>query len=241
MSVTESTAAFSYTEGKILLFDKPYGWTSFDLVRKVRNTLYNHLKLKKLKVGHAGTLDPLATGLMILCTGKATKLIESIQSQEKEYIATIKLGATTPSFDLETPEDFQYSTDHITKTLLTEAFDQFTGNILQVPPVFSAVKIDGKRAYEHARRGDDPELKAKEIVIKSIELVSFVLPMVVLRITCGKGTYIRALARDLGSALQSGAYLTDLRRTRSGNYKVEEAESIDSFLEKIKLSDNNSK
>lgn len=234
MSVlAESNRANSYTEGKILLFDKPFGWTSFDLVRKVRNILYCRLKIKKLKVGHAGTLDPLATGLMILCTGKATKQIESLQAGEKEYVATIKLGATTPSFDLETQEDNQYPTDHISQPLLEEILKQFTGNILQVPPVFSAVKIDGKRAYEHARKGDEPELKPKNIVIKSIELVSFQLPELVLRITCGKGTYIRALARDIGIAMQSGAYLTGLRRIRSGEYKVEEAGSIESFLEDI--------
>jgi tRNA pseudouridine55 synthase len=231
--IAESTGANSYTEGKILLFDKPFGWTSFDLVRKVRNILYRKLKIKKLKVGHAGTLDPLATGLMILCTGKATRQIELLQAGEKEYIATLKLGATTPSFDLETKEDNQYPTDHISQPLLEEVLTQFTGNILQVPPAFSAVKIDGKRAYEHARKGDEPELKPKNIVIKSIELVSFQLPEVVLRITCGKGTYIRALARDIGIAMQSGAYLTGLRRTRSGNYTVEEAGSIESFLKEI--------
>lgn len=231
--ITGSTGANSYTEGEILLFDKPFGWTSFDLVRKVRNILYRSLKIKNLKVGHAGTLDPLATGLMILCTGKATRQIESLQAGEKEYIATIKLGATTPSFDLETKEDNQYPADHISQLLLEETLKQFTGNILQVPPVFSAVKINGKRAYEHARKGSEPELKPKKIVIKSIELVSFQLPEVVLRITCGKGTYIRALARDIGIAMQSGAYLTGLRRTRSGIYKVEEAGSVESFLKKI--------
>ena len=170
---------------------------------------------------------------MILCTGKATRQIESIQAGEKEYIATIKLGATTPSFDLETLEDNQYPTDHISQPLLEEILNHFTGNILQVPPIFSAVKIDGKRAYEHARKGDEPELKPKNIVIKSIEVISFQLPEVVLRITCGKGTYIRALARDIGIAMQSGAYLTGLRRIRSGDYKVEEAGSIESFLEEI--------
>lgn len=234
MSVlSDSTQAISYTEGKILLFDKPYGWTSFDLVRKVRNTLHKKLGLKKLKVGHAGTLDPLATGLMVLCTGKATKMIDMLQAEEKEYIATLKLGATTPSFDLETGEDNQYPTDHITLKKIEDTFHQFTGNILQVPPVFSAVKIDGKRAYEHARKGNDPELKPKNIVINKIDVVSFEMPALKLKISCGKGTYIRALARDVGLALRSGAYLTQLRRTRSGNYSVEEAATIESFLESL--------
>jgi tRNA pseudouridine55 synthase len=228
--ITESAGADSYPEGKILLFDKPYGWTSFDLVRKVRNTLTRTLKIKKLKVGHAGTLDPLATGLMVLCTGKATKRIESLQMEDKVYIATLKLGATTPSYDLETGEDELFPTGHITKALLEDVFMQFTGNIMQVPPVFSAVKIDGKRAYEHARKGNDPELKAKPVVIHMIELVSLEMPVAVIRVRCGKGTYIRSLARDLGVALNSGAYLTDLRRTQSGDYKVEEAYSIESFL-----------
>lgn len=232
--MAESANAENYTEGRILLFDKPYGWTSFDLVRKVRNTLSRSLKIKKLKVGHAGTLDPLATGLMILCTGKATKQIEALQMEEKEYIATLKLGVTTPSFDMETEEDRQYPAEHITKSLIEDTFHQFTGNILQVPPVFSAVKIDGKRAYEHARKGFDPELKAKNIVIHSIELISFDMPQLVLRVTCGKGTYIRALARDLGIALGSGAYLTGLRRTRSGSFRVEDADSVEMFLEKQK-------
>jgi len=232
--MAESANAENYTEGRILLFDKPYGWTSFDLVRKVRNTLSRSLKIKKLKVGHAGTLDPLATGLMILCTGKATKQIEALQMEEKEYIATLKLGVTTPSFDMETEEDRQYPAEHITKSLIEDTFHQFTGNILQVPPVFSAVKIDGKRAYEHARKGFDPELKAKNIVIHSIELISLDMPQLVLRVTCGKGTYIRALARDLGIALGSGAYLTGLRRTRSGSFRVEDADSVEMFLEKQK-------
>lgn len=238
MSVmTESTGAISCAEGKILLFDKPYGWTSFDLVRKVRNTLSRSYKIKKLKVGHAGTLDPLATGLMVVCTGKATKQIDLLQAEEKEYIATLKLGATTPSFDLETKEDAEYAAGHITKSLIESTFEQFTGNILQVPPVFSAVKIDGKRAYEHARKGNDPELKAKAIVIKSIELISLDMPEMIIRVVCGKGTYIRALARDLGTALHSGAYLTGLRRTRSGEYRVEDAETIESFLKKLERSE----
>lgn len=238
MSVmTESTGAFRCEEGNILLFDKPYGWTSFDLVRKIRNALTRTLKIKKLKVGHAGTLDPLASGLMVVCTGKATKQIDLLQAGEKEYIATLKLGATTPSYDLETQEDNQFPSGHITKSMIESTFNQFTGNILQVPPVFSAVKIDGKRAYEHARKGNDPELKAKQVVIKSIELVSLDMPEMTIRVVCGKGTYIRALARDLGAALHSGAYLTGLRRIRSGNFRVEDAETIESFLKKLERSE----
>ncbi len=230
---TELPEVFNFKGGRILLFDKPYGWTSFDLVKKVRNSLYRRLKIKKLKVGHAGTLDPLATGLMILCTGKATKQIDKLQAEEKEYQVAIKLGATTPSFDLETNEDLSFPIDHITENLIKETFKQFTGNILQVPPVFSAVKIDGKRAYEYARKGHDPELKPKKIVIKSIELISIQLPTIIVRMTCSKGTYVRAFARDLGNALNSGAYLTALRRTRIGNYSVDEAKSVDAFLEEI--------
>ena len=233
----ESTAVSNFIEGEVLIFDKPYGWTSFDLVRKVRNTLFRKLKIKKLKVGHAGTLDPLATGLMILCTGKATKLIEGFQHEEKEYLATIKFGATTPSYDCETEENQKFSTSHITKLLLEETFHRFTGNISQVPPVFSAVKTEGKRAYEHARQGLDPELKPKIIVIHSIELVSWNEPEAVLLIKCGKGTYIRALARDLGVALHSGAYLTSLRRTRIGNYTVEVAHSVESFLNEMETNE----
>lgn len=223
----------SFEEGRVILFDKPYGWTSFDLVKKVRNALYRKYKIKKLKVGHAGTLDPLATGLMILCTGKATKQIEALQAEEKEYIATIKLGATTPSFDLETSEDKIYPTDHLNEELIKNTLTQFTGNLLQTPPVFSAVKIDGKRAYEHARKGHQPELKPKNIVINAIELIHIQLPELVVRIVCSKGTYIRALARDLGFSLNSGAYLTALRRTRSGKYMVEDAHQVEAFLEKI--------
>jgi len=233
--MTPSDEVYNFLNGEVLLFDKPYRWTSFDLVGKVRNFLTRELNLKKLKVGHAGTLDPLATGLMVLCTGKATRQVESLQSQEKEYIATLKLGATTPSFDLETEEDHQYATDHISKELLMKTLKQFTGSLEQIPPVFSAVKIDGKRAYIHARAGNTPELKSKTIVIKEIELLFFELPEATLRINCSKGTYIRALARDIGAALNSGAYLTALRRTRSGDFYVEKALTFETFKEMFKL------
>jgi tRNA pseudouridine55 synthase len=236
MSVMTELAS-SFQEGKILLLDKPYGWTSFDLVRKVRNTIHRRFNLKKLKIGHAGTLDPLATGLMILCTGKATKRIESLQAGEKEYLATIKFGATTPSYDRETGEDKMFPTLHITKSLLMDTLCQFTGNIMQVPPAFSAIKIDGKRAYEFARNGNTPELKAREIVINVIELVVMEMPMVKLRIVCSKGTYIRSLAHDIGKSLNTGAYLTDLRRIRSGEYTIENAITLEEFLQNIKTSE----
>jgi tRNA pseudouridine55 synthase len=226
---------YDFVTGEILLFDKPYGWTSFDLVGKVRNFLSKKLKIKKLKVGHAGTLDPLATGLMILCTGKATKQVEALQSHEKEYIATLKIGATTPSFDLETSENLHFSTDHITKELIIETLQQFRGIIQQVPPAFSAIKIQGKRAYKHAREGNEPELRPRQVVIHEIELISYEMPFVVLRILCSKGTYIRALARDIGVVMESGAYLTALRRTRIGSYYIENALEFDEFQELLKF------
>jgi tRNA pseudouridine55 synthase len=192
------------------------------------------LKVKKLKVGHAGTLDPLATGLLLVCTGKATKQVESLQAQEKEYIATLRLGATTPSFDCETKEDQWFPTDHINIDLFSEKLREFHGPLEQVPPSFSAVKINGKRAYKHARAGRDPELKPKTIVITHIKLLSFNMPEAIISITCSKGTYIRALARDIGNVLGSGAYLTALRRTRIGDFYVDNALSFDTFREKFK-------
>lgn len=230
---TSLSGSHHFSEGEILLFDKPYGWTSFDLVSKVRNTISKTFKIKKLKVGHAGTLDPLATGLLILCTGKATKKIDALQAEEKEYLATLKLGATTPSYDLESEENGTFPTEHLTLELIEKAIEKFTGTIEQVPPAFSAVKINGKRAYEHARKGNDPELKAKTVVITNIDVISFEVPKLILRITCSKGTYIRALARDLGEELQSGAYLTDLRRTRSGDYLVDNAWDMDDFIKQL--------
>lgn len=230
---TSLSGSHHFSEGEILLFDKPYGWTSFDLVSKVRNTISKTFKIKKLKVGHAGTLDPLATGLLILCTGKATKKIDALQAEEKEYLATLKLGATTPSYDLESEENGTFPTEHLTLELIEKAIEKFTGTIEQVPPAFSAVKINGKRAYEHARKGNDPELKSKTVVITNIDVISFEVPKLILRITCSKGTYIRALARDLGGELQSGAYLTDLRRTRSGDYLVDNAWDMDDFIKQL--------
>ena len=217
----------------VLYFDKPLGWTSFNLVNRVRGVLSLHIGVKKLKVGHAGTLDPLATGVMILCTGKNTKLIESFQYQTKEYVATIKLGATTPSFDLETEIDAEYPTEHITEALVKETLAKFIGEIQQIPPTYSAIKINGKRAYEYARKGDEVELKPKTLVIDEIELLDYKMPEIVVRVVCSKGTYIRALARDIGEALQSGGHLTALRRTQIGDIRVEDCLQYENFVENL--------
>lgn len=217
----------------VLYFDKPLGWTSFNLVNRVRGVLSRHIGVKKLKVGHAGTLDPLATGVMILCTGKNTKLIESFQYQTKEYVATIKLGATTPSFDLETEIDAEYPVEHITKDLVKQTLNKFIGEIKQIPPTYSAIKINGKRAYEYARKGDEVELKPKTLVIDEIELLDYKMPEIVVRVACSKGTYIRALARDIGEALNSGGHLTALRRTRIGDIRVENCLQYDDFVKEL--------
>lgn len=217
----------------VLYFDKPLGWTSFNLVNRVRGVLSRHIGVKKLKVGHAGTLDPLATGVMILCTGKNTKLIESFQYQTKEYVATIKLGATTPSFDLETEIDAEYPVEHITEDLVKQTLNKFIGEIKQIPPTYSAIKINGKRAYEYARKGDEVELKPKTLVIDEIELLDYKMPEIVVRVVCSKGTYIRALARDIGEALQSGGHLTALRRTQIGDIRVENCLQYDDFVKNL--------
>ena len=214
-----------------MAFDKPYEWTSFGLVAKVRHLLCKRLGVKKLKVGHAGTLDPLATGVLLVCTGKATKRIEELQAHTKEYVATLRLGATTPSFDLEKPVDAEYPTEHITREMVEETLNRFVGTIEQVPPVFSACKVNGSRAYDLARKGEEVELKAKTLVIDEMELLRCELPEIVIRVVCSKGTYIRALARDIGVALQSGAHLTALRRTRIGAVRVEDCLKLDDFAE----------
>jgi tRNA pseudouridine55 synthase len=219
-----------FVKGEVLYVAKPLTWTSFNLVNKLRWKLQKTLKMKKLKVGHAGTLDPLATGVMIICTGKSTKLIESFQYQTKEYIATLELGATTPSFDLELPIDATYPTEHITRALVDEVIPRFTGEIWQVPPVYSAVKVDGKRAYDYARDGQEVELKPKLLVIDEIEVLDFTLPVLKIRVICSKGTYIRALARDIGEALGSGAHLIGLERTRIGDVKLEDCWQIDDLV-----------
>lgn len=222
-----------FIKGEVLYVNKPLHWTSFNLVNKLRWKLQKTLKMKHLKVGHAGTLDPLATGVMILCTGKATRLIESFQYQTKEYVATLELGATTPSFDLELEVDATYPTAHITRELVDEVIPRFTGEIWQVPPVYSAVKVDGKRAYDYAREGQEVELKPKLLVIDEIEVLDFALPILKIRVVCSKGTYIRALARDIGQALGSGAHLTALERTRIGEVRLADCWEIDALVDHV--------
>ena len=218
-------------DGHIFYFDKPYQWTSFNLVAKVRRQLCLKLGIKKLKVGHAGTLDPLATGVMVVCAGRATKRINELQAHVKEYVATLQLGATTPSFDLEKPIDATFPTSHITREALEAVLRRFVGRIEQVPPSFSACKVDGHRAYDLARKGREVELQPKVLVISEIELLSFDASSMqcILRVVCSKGTYIRALARDIGEALHSGAHLTALRRTRVGDVRVEDCMQVDDF------------
>lgn len=221
-------------EGEIFCIDKPLGWTSFDAVKRLRGAMSRRLGIKKLKVGHAGTLDPLATGVMIICTGRATKRIESLQAGVKEYIAEIRLGATTPSFDLETEVDATYPTHHITRDEVERVLRTFVGTIEQVPPAFSAVKVDGKRAYDMARKGKEVELKAKTLVIDDIELIECNLPDIRVRVVCSKGTYIRALARDIGLALGSGAHLVGLRRTRVGEVALADCMTVEDAMELIR-------
>ncbi|WP_300729732.1 tRNA pseudouridine(55) synthase TruB [uncultured Bacteroides sp.] len=221
----------NFKEGEVLYFNKPLRWTSFALVNKVRYHISRKLGVKKIKVGHAGTLDPLATGVMIICTGKATKRIEEFQHHTKEYIATLQLGATTPSYDLEKEIDAIYPTDHITRELVEETLKKFVGTIEQIPPTFSACKVDGKRAYDLARKGNDVELKPKTLVIDEIELLECSLPIIKIRVVCSKGTYIRALARDIGEALESGAHLIGLVRTRVGDIRLEDCMEVENFEE----------
>ena len=229
-----------FLSGEILAIDKPYEWTSFGIVARVRWLLSQRLGTK-VKVGHAGTLDPLATGVLLLCTGRATKRIEELQAHTKEYEATLKLGATTASFDMEHPEDATFPTGHITREMVEQVLTTFVGTIQQVPPAYSACKIKGTHAYHLARRGNDVELKPKTLVIDEIELLDFAMPTIKIRVVCSKGTYIRALARDIGQALNSGAYLTALRRTRVGDYRVEDCLLFDAFsqwLEQAEIADN---
>ncbi|WP_029034022.1 tRNA pseudouridine(55) synthase TruB [Salinimicrobium terrae] len=219
-----------FKAGQILLFDKPLEWTSFQLVNKVRWLIKRNFRIKKIKVGHAGTLDPLASGLLILCTGKSTKLIESLQGQEKEYTGTFTLGATTPSFDMETKVDETFPTEHLTPEGIHEATKTFLGDIQQRPPVFSALKKDGKRLYEYARSGEEVEIPTRTVNISEFEITKIELLKVHFRVVCSKGTYIRSLAFDFGKHLNTGAYLSSLRRTRIGDYKVENALTVDSFV-----------
>ena len=221
---------FNFTEGEVLILNKPYGWTSFDVVGKVRNSF----KPLKLKVGHAGTLDPLATGLLILCTGKLTKQIETYQAEEKEYTGTFTLGATTPSYDLETEIDqtFDYST--LTKEAILANCQHFIGELDQYPPVHAAIKVDGERRYRKARRGEEVALKTRKVTISEFEITRIELPEVDFRVVCGKGTYIRSLAHDFGKQLNNGAFLSKLRRTRSGNFKIEDSFEIMELVNHIR-------
>ncbi len=216
-------------EGKVFLFDKPLYWTAFDLVNKVRIMIKNSLGLKNVKAGHAGTLDPLASGLMIICTGKATRKIEQYRDLDKEYIAELCFGASTPSFDLETAINERFRIDHITETLVRDKLAGFIGEQDQIPPMHSAKMINGKRAYEYARKGLNRELAPVKVAFRELELLSFNVPMAKIRLVCSKGTYVRSFARDFGIALESGAYLSSLVRTAIGEYKLENAYSLDSF------------
>lgn len=222
-----------FEEGQVLLFNKPLYWTSFDLVNKIRIIIRSTLGIKKIKVGHAGTLDPLASGLMIICTGKDTKKIEEFRDLDKEYIATIHLGATTPSFDLETETDKQYPTGHITEDLIRKVLNGFLGEQMQIPPIFSAKMIAGKRAYEYARKGIEKTLEPVVIYFREIELISFNIPEIKIRVVCSKGTYIRSFARDIGLALSSGGYLTALERTAIGPFHIDNAYEIEKFQESV--------
>ncbi len=222
-------------EGKVLLIDKPLKWSSFQAVNKLKYVLKNQLNLpKKFKIGHAGTLDPLATGLLIICTGKFTKRITEIQAQAKEYTGTIVLGATTPSYDLETEVDGTFPTEHISEALIMETTKQFIGEIDQKPPIFSAIKKDGKRLYELARAGEEVEIQSRKTTIHEFEITRIQLPEVDFRVTCSKGTYIRSLAFDFGLALQSGGHLSALRRTKIGDYSVENGVTPDDFEKSLR-------
>lgn len=225
----------TYLDGAVLYIDKPLTWSSFDVVNKIRRSLKQQLGIKKIKVGHAGTLDPLATGLVIICTGKATKQIMQFQDMDKAYIAQVRLGATTPSFDLETEIDHTYPWEHVTSDKIKQALLKLSGDQEQMPPLFSAKSVDGKRAYKMARKGEQMELKSQKVHISRLELISQELPDLIINVECSKGTYIRSLARDLGSLLDSGAHLTGLRRTRIGPYHVDKAISIENFIKNLKL------
>lgn len=241
MIVNQLDSTTKFEEGVVITIDKPYQWTSFDVIRKIQSLLKHRLGYKKIKVGHAGTLDPLATGLLIVCIGKATKTIDSLQAEEKEYVANVRFGATTPCFDLEKPVDVEYSFDHITNESIGQIIPNFIGELDQVPPLFSAKLVDGVRAYELAREGSTMELKPNRITIHELTLLGYDAPNADFLVKCSKGTYIRSLARDLGQALNSGAHLTGLRRTASGNFRVEDAysmEEIENIFDKLKQTGN---
>lgn len=225
--------AEDFKNGRVLLIDKPLNWTSFQVVNKLRSEIKQAFNIKKIKVGHAGTLDPLATGLLIICTGKFTKKINEFQAQTKTYTGTFTLGASTPSYDLETDVNQTFSTVHITDKLIQQTTEQFTGIINQKPPIFSAIKKDGKRLYNLARAGKIAEIKSRQVEILSFKITEFNLPKVAFKVVCSKGTYIRSLAYDFGKALNSGAYLSSLRRTKIGNFDVENAITIEDFIKSL--------
>lgn len=223
-------SAFDFENGELILVDKPLNWTSFDVVGKIRNST----RIKKIKVGHAGTLDPLATGLLIICTGKLTKKVDEFLAEEKEYTGTITLGATTPSYDLETEINHRFPVEHITKEIILNAAKNFEGEIEQVSPLYSALRIDGERAYHKARRGEEVKMKARKVRIEAFEITNIEMPLVQFRIVCSKGTYIRSIAHDFGKIVDSGAHLSSLRRTRSGQFKIEDAWNLEELITKIK-------
>lgn len=225
---------FDFETGEVILVNKPLKWTSFDVVNRLRIAIKESLGIKKIKVGHAGTLDPLADGLLILCTGRFTKKIDEYQAQEKEYTGTFRLGATTPSYDLEHEIDTEYEYNHITPEHILKVAEELTGNIQQIPPVFSAIKVNGRRAYKFARKEKELILEPRAVTISEFEITGINLPDVDFRIVCSKGTYVRALARDFGNALQSGAHLIALRRTRIGRFKLSEAVELDELIKQIK-------
>ena len=235
MAENQSLRGIDFREGYIAVIDKPLEWTSTDVVRKIKYVLINRLGYKKIKIGHAGTLDPLATGVLLICIGKATKMVNALQSEEKEYVAELELGATTPSHDMEHPIDKRYPTEHITREMIDEALLSLTGERLQAPPIYSAKKVEGVRAYEFARAGEEVELKKALINIYEIEVLDFAMPYLKLRVRCSKGTYIRSLAYEVGEALNSGAYLRSLRRTRSGGFTAENGYKLENFLEKLNV------
>lgn len=233
MSQNESLRGIDFPEGYIAVIDKPLEWTSTDVVRKIKYALQHKLGYRKIKIGHAGTLDPLATGVLIVCIGKATKMVNALQAEEKEYIAELELGATTPSFDMEHPIDQRYPTEHITRKMIEQAMQSLTGERLQAPPIYSAKKVEGVRAYEFARAGEEVELKKALINIYEMEILELEMPRLKIRVRCSKGTYIRSLAQEIGQAVNSGAYLTSLRRTRSGGFTAENGWNLQDFMEKL--------
>ncbi len=228
-----SEKKFNFLEGEVLLIDKPIGWTSFDVVNSIRYSIKRTFNIKKIKVGHAGTLDPLATGLLIICTGKFTKQIDSFQGLDKVYVGSMYMGATTPSFDKETEVDQTFDTNNISTEMLLEATKQFTGKIEQTPPVYSAVKVDGKRAFEYARKNNEVKIKSRQVTIYDFTLLNFELPEMDFMVNCSKGTYIRSLVDDFGKAINNGAYMSSLRRTAIGDFSVSNAYSVDEIKEII--------